>query len=390
MKKKVDINKMNIKINKRQLLFSIVICFFILCEYCEPFYWLDQLHIKHFLMIGVVFVFGILLIKKKNIIMCMEMKKVFWTTGILYTISLFFQMLNGFKFYSVLEVYYFLIPMLFAIIVFNFSKKDNVDFIMTAILITCLFAFVVTRLGEGVFTFENLRAMFSFNALFIESTSVMRESDLSIFFVFLFTYFMYRREKIRTVMAGIGCFLGYKRFAVLFLIILMIALRLIRGEKKLNKSILNVTIIFFCIAPFVAYVLCTDDFASWFYSRFKIDFNAFSMTRFQIINTVIDAKLTNYGLGTVTDFLELRGVEGQLNMHNDILRIYMETTIIGTIVFTRNYFKMAETNWYSFFTMLFIFVELFVAHFLGPGAISFWCIAYLALFTYNLNAAEQI
>lgn len=31
------------------------------------------------------------------------------------------------------------------------------------------------------------------------------------------------------------------------------------------------------------------------------------MTRFQIINTVIDAKLTNYGLGTVTNYLEQRG-----------------------------------------------------------------------------------
>ena len=110
------------------------------------------------------------------------------------------------------------------------------------------------------------------------------------------------------------------------------------------------------------------------------------MTRFEIINTVIDAKLTNYGLGTVTDFLEARNYSGQTNMHNDILRIYMETTIIGSFAFTRNYFKVSSRNWYSYFMMLFIFVELFVAHFIGPGSVSFWIVAYLAIFSFNLQS----
>lgn len=61
----------------------------------------------------------------------------------------------------------------------------------------------------------------------------------------------------------------------------------------------------------------------------------------------------------------------------------MECTIIGTVAFTCNYFKMVEKSWYSFLTMLFIFMELFVAHFLGPAATSFWTVAYLTIFTFN-------
>lgn len=62
-------------------------------------------------------------------------------------------------------------------------------------------------------------------------------------------------------------------------------------------------------APFLVYAMCTDSFARWFYLQFGIDFDYFTMTRFQIINTVIGAKLTNYGLGTVIKLFRTK--EGQ-------------------------------------------------------------------------------
>ena len=42
--------------------------------------------------------------------------------------------------------------------------------------------------------------------------------------------------------------------------------------------------------------------------------------------------------------------------------------------------------------MIFIFTELFVAHFLGPGSVSFWILAYLVIFEIieeNLNDNEE-
>ena len=160
-------------------------------------------------------------------------------------------------------------------------------------------------------------------------------------------------------------------------------LRFIPFNKMVDKRIPILLTVVFCLAPFLVFFICTDEFALWFYTKFGLDFNKFTMTRFDIINTVIDANLPNYGLGTVTDYLERRGVPGQTNMHNDILRIYMECTLLGSIIFTKNYFKMAEKNWFSLLTMIFIFMELFVAHFLGPGTISFWTIAYLDIYTFN-------
>ena len=129
--------------------------------------------------------------------------------------------------------------------------------------------------------------------------------------------------------------------------------------------------------------MCTDEFAFWFESKYDVDFNEFTMTRFYIVNMVIDANLTNYGLGTVTHYLEVLGNEGQTNMHNDILRIYMETTIIGSIVFTYCFFKIASKNIFSYFLMLFMFVELYLAHFLGPATIIFWIFVYYNIFYFN-------
>lgn len=377
------------QISKKQLLFSLVICFFILCEYCSPFYWLDGTHLKHVFFIAIVFLYGVNLLKDyENILMRDEIKHVLITAMILYGISVFFQIYHmQFKLYSVAEVYYLIMPAIFGVIVFNYCR-DDIDFIMTAILATCFFSFVITRIDRGTLTIENLKSMISIQSLFIESVSAMIESDLSNFFLLLFVYFAFRKHKWRCILSGIGVFLGYKRFAVLYLVILIIILRFVPRDKRVNNKIIFAVIAAFCLAPFAVYYMCTDSFANWFYHQFGIDFNQFTMTRFYIINTVIDADLPCYGLGTVTNYLETRGVAGQTNMHNDILRIYMECTIIGTVAFTFNYFKMSEKCWYSFLTMLFIFMELFVAHFLGPAATSFWTVAYLAIFTFNKKYDE--
>ena len=62
----------------------------------------------------------------------------------------------------------------------------------------------------------------------------------------------------------------------------------------------------------------------------------------------------------------------------------MECTVIGSIVFTTQYFKIVKDNIYSFLVMLYAFMELFVAHYIGPGTTSFWIIAYIIILYFNL------
>ncbi len=383
----------NKTINIYNAIFGFTIIVYLLSEGCPyVFDWLDKLHIKHFLLMFSIFL-GITNFKRNKAEKWSDniLKIILVNTLILYVISLLYQIWNGaFKFYAIEEVYYFLAPLVFVFLLFNRCKNDSIDIYINIFLYVGLFSFVVTRIQEGVFNLENLKSMFSLKSLFIDSVSAMNESDLSVFFMILTIYYAYKGKKGNMILSAIGTFLGYKRIAILFLIAFLIIYRIIKNKhKKVNTCIFILTILVFISAPFIVYYMCNDSFAMWFYNRFGIDFNEFTMTRFEIINTVIDADLNNYGLGTVTNFLEIRNHAGQTNMHNDILKIYMETGIIGTISFTLSYFIICRKSYFSYLIMLFIFIELFVAHFIGVGTVSFWILAYLTIFEINKDVYRK-
>lgn len=383
------------KINIYRVWFCFVIAIFILSERCiNLFGWLDKIHLKHYLLIASILL-GILMFKKKKgaIILKKEFYSILGVSIVLYFISLGYQLINGeFQFYSLEELYYFIAPIFFSFIIFNMDKEQKIEKYVDVVLYVGLFSFFVTRLGRGTLTFQNIVGLFNIRSLFIDSVSLISESDLSVYFLILTVYYAFKQRKFKFILAIIGTFLGYKRIAVLFLALFLIIYKFLPKNKEVNKSLWKIICMIFIISPFTVYFMCQDSFASWFYAKFNIDFNTFTMTRFDIINTVIDADLKNYGLGTVTDFLERRGISGQTNMHNDILRIFMECGIIGTVIFTFNFLKLGRNNYYSFFIMVFVFVELFVAHFLGPGSVSLWILIYLVVFDINnksLNFSEE-
>ena len=384
-------SKYTFTVNIKQLLFGLVLCVFIFIER-NALTKLDALHIKHYILMAMLFVYGVPLLKRKNLRATKETKYVVLTCVVLYLISLIMQISHlSFKIYTLGEIYYLIIPLLYGITVFNNINSDEVDTIMNMTLITCLFSYFYWTIISGTFTVENILGMLNLYNLFIKSVSPVGESDLSNYFMLLFIYYFYRRKPGGTLLSAIGCFFGYKRFAVLFLIFFIIALRFFPKYKKVPKPFIIIAIIVFLLLPFATYEMCSDTFATWFYHKFKIDFNEFTMTRFYLINLIIDSHITNYGLGTTTDYLtRLSGAaKAAGNMHNDIFRIYYETTFLGSLVFTYSYFKISEKSWYTFLTMLYIFAELFGAHFIGPGATSFWMIAYLLILMISIDVDKH-
>lgn len=379
------IKNINIKISKNILyrsLFSLTIALFIFSEYCYNLKFIDELHIKH---ISFIFIVGISLLdvvkNQKKLSFGKEFKCIMTSSVILYLISILFQLFQGsFKVYSVSELYYLIMPLIFVILLYNYEDSKNIDYYMDLIFSCCTIAFLINNYDK--LSIQNVQAI-----SFLNSASPY-ESDLAQFFLMLLIYYTYRHKFIKLIFCIILNILTMKRFAYVYMIFFLMIYKFIPKNKKVNPLIINITIGFFIIAPFLVFMMCTDEFANWFLFKFGISFNEFTMTRFEIINTVIDANLTNYGLGTVTDFLEKRNVFRQTNMHNDIMRIYMECTIIGTIVFTYQYFNISKNNYMSYSIMLFIFVELFVAHFLGPGSILFWICAYLLVLYFNKEQHE--
>lgn len=365
--------------NKGMYYLALITCaIFVLSEYCPELHILDQLHFKHILLSIAVFIFGWDLIdNRKNRCLVYEVKQILTCVGILYFITVIFQIKNmEFKSYSLGEVYYLIAPLLLVWIFFNYISLNRIEKVIDVLFYASCIAFFVR--------FANTFSLAALKQIsFIDSSSPF-ESDMAQFFFLYCFYYFYTRQTWKSIISVILCFLCFKRFTLVMLIILLIINKFIPHHKKVPKIVLLITMGLFIAAPFLVYAMCTDSFARWFYLQFGIDFDYFTMTRFQIINTVIDANLTNYGLGTVTNYLEQRGAAGQLNMHNDILRIYMECTIVGTITFTVQYFKIVKDNIFSFLVMLYAFMELFVAHYIGPGTTSFWIIAYILIFYFNI------
>lgn len=365
------------KIKLQNILFKTTIAIFILSEYCPLLNFIDPLKVKHIFLIITTLIAILAVIKNgKKLKFAKEFKSILFSTIILYTISITLQAFNGeFKFYSIEEVYYLLMPLIFVFLLYGYEKPEKIDNYVNIIYICCIISFI-TRYYD-IFSIENLMKI-SFN----DSASPF-EGDLAQFFFMLVVYYIYKGYKVRTIVCIALNILSMKRLNLVYMFVFLIIFKFIPKNKKVDNKILFITKLFFILAPFLIYIMCTDDFASWFLLKFDISFDKFTMSRFSIINTVIDENLINYGLGTVTDFLEIRNVPGQTNMHNDILKIYMECTLLGTIVFTNQYFKICSNNYMSYVIMLFAFLELLVAHFLGPGSILFWICAYILIFYFN-------
>ena len=92
------------------------------------------------------------------------------------------------------------------------------------------------------------------------------------------------------------------------------------------------------------------------------------MSRFTLVNYVLDLDLKNYGLATtyyITPPSEIYNMSGnvtQFNMHCDLLRIYIETSIVGLAIFVNNYFNITKSNIFKYILMLAYFFIMFSSH----------------------------
>lgn len=337
---------------------------------------------KHVVMILSCFFLFFPIVRKSAL--TKEYKGIFIASSALYAISVGYQLYYGeFKPYALKEFYFLVAPLIYAISIYKQQSKVKINTLIDALFVVAVFLYIVEFSYHGRFTLGNFLSMFDLKTLFIDSISPLgSESDTCITFLLFYIFYCFRGSK-KKWFAMFFAFLGFKRLVVAYLILSFFAFRNLKTSQQTKRTFITIAVIIFCLMPTAIYLMCSDDFSFWFYRTFDVDFNSFTMTRFEIINAVIDSNQTNYGLGTITDYLERRGVGGQFNMHNDILRIYMECTFIGTILFTYNYFNITKRSIFSFAVILFMFIEMFAAHVLGPGCMLFWILSYMCIIYFN-------
>lgn len=183
----------------------------------------------------------------------------------------------------------------------------------------------------------------------------------------LFCYFCYYKKNNRkwAWISYISILVMNKRLIILFATIILILSYLPNWEKitsiKVNKKICIICAIVFAISPLVVIKLITSPLGIWFSNKTGLNMADFWMGRDNMVLYYLNNHFQSYGLGSTYDFtgsmLEIESV-----------KIYLETTIVGSVLLSISYWKITNRNLFSMLVMLYIFLNINTSTSLTTGA----------------------
>ena len=345
---------------------------------------MDAMKIKYALMAVTSFYILLLLIARRKKLFKMgvfkkEAKLYLIAIGSLGVITLIYQIMNGFRAFVIPEFLYVLLPLIFVILVVS-ADCVNISRVLDNCFYVALFAFVIDGIGA-------LGELSTMSLSFLNSSSPF-ENPSSLIFVFLELYFLVRYEKRngKALVCLIITLLTFKRISVIIGILFFIFVPMIKN-KKVPRWVFVLTIILFCLIPFLLMYVYSNAFASFFFARYGMELNEFTMDRFArttyVLNNLGEIK---YGFGSVSHFLTENYGKGDAtnrSLHSDLLRIFLECSFIGTLIYNVCYFLSVKKDVVSYLLMVSIFAQMIFNHPIGAGAVGHWIIIYLMIAYFN-------
>ncbi len=350
----------------------------------------DNMKVKYLLLLVTCIVNIIALVSKKgntklfpNGEFRFEFNCYFKAILFLGLVSLIYQIFNGFRAFTISEILYLITPLFFVTLLISVDSY-NIPRIINALFYAIIIIFILQNISS-----LNIKSIMSIS--FFNSYSPF-ESGLSGITVFFNLFFLVKNQKGKSIICLLISYLTLKRISVLINIALIIfwpfIMKLTKKEKMV-KRITQVAIIIFILFPLGLELFYSDGMAEKISSVTGIDINQLTMDRYRRTKLILDNKEDIvYGLGSTTDYITKylsvsSGLENR-NLHSDILRIYLECTILGTIVVTYCYFKSTKNNLFSLILILNAFIDMIFNHnFLGAGNVGTWCILYMLIFYFN-------
>ncbi len=302
---------------------------------------------------------------------------VFGGITFLFAITAILQMINGFNSYAINEAVYYYTPLIFIIVYSQISDEQDVETILNYLFV--LYVIVFLRNFAGQLTLANLKSI-----SFANSYSPF-ESELAFVFLIFECFYLYMGKRKNAIISLILCILSFKRISMLAAIGFFIFSKWIVVKKAVNKKIVIVTTVVFVLLPVLTCLMLNDTLEAWFYQIFHVTLNEITLTRSSRIEAVINSGQIKYGLGSVTTYLTkyLNALHGSnfsnRNLHNDLVKIYLECGILGSIVFTYIYMKAASVSRMLFVMMCYIFFECYFNHLFGAGSTDIWILIYLIM-----------
>ncbi|MBR2108661.1 MAG: hypothetical protein IJ932_01765 [Ruminococcus sp.] len=341
----------------------------------------DSLGIKHILMITTVIVglFSDLKHGKLKIVkFSYEIKMALFAVISILVISFGYMAFNGFADYWISQVYFLILPLLFAYTIFknDYSVKRFKSIVRYLLIVTSILYSVF--IFDTIF-FKDMELTFSF----MKSTSPF-ESETAHFYLLIYIFYTFIEDKRGRLVSAFFCIMAWKRISLICLILITIAGFMKLRNKRVKIGYIIAIAVIFSIYPLINEYMMSAEFGRWFSDITGITFVDFSNFRYYALKATIDGGMKSHGLGT---FFSVRvpwyGHYVNISLHNDIMRLYLEVSIVGLFLFLLFTGAIARRR-FSMFVILYLFLEMTGNHLIGNGGIPYWLLVYSLLFFFNM------
>jgi hypothetical protein len=312
-----------------------------------------------------------------------ESKWFFISFFTLLFISIYFQVINGFLMRGAIEFLTLVAPFLFVsfcAVLIPEKMKNVLEYSFSIIVIIFLLkiARAIPSLSLQDFSFAN-------------SSSPLEDNFMGPLAILFLLYFMAKSNKKKSLLCLILILISFKRMILVKGLLFYVFFRN-GSSKKVPQSIYYLTIAGFCVLPILLYVFYKYGlFVTEIEMFFDENINTLTMDRYRRTAFVIqDMKhYFMHGLGSTTEFLTNhyadRAEEDTTFLHNDILKLYLECTIVGSTVFIICLFSMIKKNknLIGFLLLFHVFSEMIFTPMIGQGNVLQWIFIYMIIFLIN-------
>lgn len=305
--------------------------------------------------------FIVLLAKKRKISFGIKETKL----GMFYIISLLVISLliqlnnNDFKFNILFnDIIRMTLPIINGFIFVNTIDEKDFNTFFNIFLIRFILQFIFLNLN-----FITLRNILSIS--WVNSTSSM-ESSLAHDFIIMEMYYLYNNNRIKSIICMIFCMLSMKRLSFILAPILYLFSKKI-SNYKLKEFQIRILKICAIASPFIVLGLYSNYMQNFLHSHFGLDLNTIMSGRIQIYKTLSKNIPYYNGLGSSNAFLSSfvkskYGTTWDGILHNDFLRLLLETTIVGVIIVANNLVEICKKNTWIFLMGCYLIIVAITSH----------------------------
>ena len=225
-----------------------------------------------------------------------------------------------------------------------------------------------------------------------ESSSSM-ESSMAHDFIVMEVYFLSRKDNKKAFVSMLLCMLSMKRLSfILAPILFVLAKKLPEINKPVKKSLLRSLKIVAILSPFFMFALYSKASQNFFQNVFNMDLNLKMGGRIAIYDTVVNNIPYFNGYGSINAFLSkfvysVFGTYWNATLHNDFIRIYYETTIVGVVVLANNLVELSKKNYWNFIIVAYLIFVGITSHILNYFSV--WVTFYMIIMCTQKESDEN-